>query len=307
MLLRKVTLLICLLVSLLSSANAEAVKLKLDELDKTAFLLGMADMPRLESNHEALNKAFSYFVFKDRVTAETFIDIAKSTGIDDIELFEPSHFIDEAVITENGGVGEPVYFVSSAELSKRFQPLIQYTKVGEYAEQYESVKALSLARYSIPLYAQAQKEKSAPDEMIASIDKRAYPNLPAMNALQLKGFVLGLLAARATTDKKIRREISSGGAEAQYGLMYLRLLESFSEQLDGVFLAGGIRTLGMHANGISYGSDAVVAIGWVFNLSPEVQDSVEPLIKAREATAEAELEKAGASGYDRNVYKTFTY
>ncbi len=76
----KITQLLFLMVLLSpwTKTFANTDELVLDNVDKKLFLLGMAEMPRVKaSKNESINDLFSYFVFNNKVSAETFVNIAK--------------------------------------------------------------------------------------------------------------------------------------------------------------------------------------------------------------------------------------
>lgn len=281
----------------------KADELNLDKVDKTYYLLGMIDMPRLKSSDETLNQIFSYYTFNNKVSAENFINIAKSIGIDDTKLIVGIDLIENEELKKDALT--PTYFVESKQLEALFKPFITFTNVDKSNKDksFNASRVLSLRlRYSYPIYNYITENKIELSALLDTITEKGYPNLLTWEREQQLSFLLGLIATRATVNTEPN---TSGSIPHNYNLGFLRILTTYQQQIDTLFDSGLIDSPSRKGETIFYDNVEVSAYQWGINIPKDYENAVIPLIEQRQANKASELQ--GFDGYTVRTYDAFVY
>lgn len=285
---------------------AHAEELNLSRVDKNFYLLGMVDLPRLESSdNPALNQIFSAFIFRSKATAQAFVNIAKSMGVSDIQTKDGSDFFDGKV-EENA---LPTYFVYSEQLHQRFKPWFDFTPAWSFKDTYHAVKAMSLEdRYGYPLHAYLADHKLDPKQLVASISRKAYIPLEKMNSSQARSYLLGLMASRATyiSHAEATTAAARDPIRARYSLKFLRLLDAYRDQIAHTIRQSTLNSPSSQGRTLPYEGIEFGAYQLNINIPPADQSAVDPLITQRIESTETELSHT-ESNYIRNTYHLFSY
>lgn len=287
--------------------HAAAEDLDLGDVDKEFYLLGMADMPRIESDgDETAKNIFSYFVFNNRATAEAFVGIAESIGVDDLEIVGWDELLKG---TEAEGQADyPAYLVKSAQLEDRFAPLVAYTEFVPPEDDFDMNKALSFGyRFGYQTYAEIAKNGFDASGLPSTIRRIGYPNLAKMDKEQARSFVLGIVASRAAFYNPENPDMASTGAgPAEYHLGFLRIQSLYADMLDSFIEWSDVEVVNSRTSSIGYGSIRMAAYGWNLDIPEAYESAVRPLVAAREARAK-EATSALKDPYLIRTYNLFTY
>lgn len=272
-------------VSAIGAAGSE--ELDLGDLDREAWLLGAIDMPRLQSSgNETVNETLRHFVFNNRKTAEAFVATAKSIGVDDIALIGADAYMEGLKPEDRHGVA-PAHFVRSEELERRFRPFLVFADVRTFADVLEAERELSLpSRYAYPFRWNQVTERLTVNAQIQAVDRIAYPDLRALDTRQQRAFLLGFVAARATFNENPAKP---GVRPPKYMLRFIRLKNSYAEEIDALMKEAGVAAAKLANLATSDDPNAVDMHAWEFDLPPDYERVVAPLIERRAASVESEL------------------